>query len=262
MLTLSNGMSKLVRGASIFAAGGLLFATSIQLASDWKMPLPAFLVLSSPAQAQVLPQPSNTKASAAQIMRGVQQSDALVIRKLAPLAVSQSLITVQVPAALPAPTVIAIADSDPTVTAAGADRAAATSVTSSPTETDPLNQALTLDQELVDEQVSPALLARFNQVISATSTSQPEPVIVPDSVIAVPVADLPESLQAQLPAISYNSHVYSSIAKNRSVRLNNKDLHEGSWLTDDIEVLEILPNEVIMRVGPQSFSMPALADWR
>ena len=256
MLTLSDSMGKVVRGVSFFAAGGLLFVASVQLASHWQVPLPGFLPLSAQASVSVLP--AGVQASAAKVMRGVQQSDALEIRKLAPLAENQDLIPVAVPAALPVPTVITIAKSAPTET----HRAAATNAPALSNEIDPLNQALTLDQQLADEQVSPALLARFNQAISATSTSQPEPVIAHDSGIAVPVADLPESLQARLPVISYNSHVYSSIAKNRSVRLNNKDLHEGSWLTDDIEVLEILPNEVIMRVGPQSFSMPALADWR
>lgn len=120
----------------------------------------------------------------------------------------------------------------------------------------------TLDAPLTDETVSADLLAKFNRAMAETSDAENIPVAeTTESYNAVPIAELPEQLRTQVPNISYNSHVYSSKPQNRSVRLNNRDLREGSWLSENVEVLEIMQNEVIMRVGPQSFSLKALADW-
>jgi len=120
----------------------------------------------------------------------------------------------------------------------------------------------TLNAPLTDETVSADLLEKFNRAMAETSDAENIPVAeTTESYNAVPIAELPERLRTQVPNISYNSHVYSSKPQNRSVRLNNRDLREGSWLSENVEVLEIMQNEVIMRVGPQSFSLKALADW-
>ena len=182
--------------------------------------------------------------SAAAIAVGVQQTDPMVVFKLPDIEFVQPLAAVTVPervvVPIPSPT-----------------RPAAIPVVKQQE-----SELLTMNDELSNEQVSEALLAKFNRALSETSEGDNIPThTITESYNAVPINDLPAHLLAQVPDINYSSHVYSSKTKNRTVRLNNRDLREGSWLTDDIEIVEILQNEVIMRVGAQSFSLQALSDW-
>jgi len=182
---------------------------------------------------------------------GVEQTEPLTILKLADIEFEHPLTRVKMP--------------KQQVTPANAAKHAEARVVPSRqsiAKPEPRAEQLTMNDELAHEQVSAELLAKFNRALTATSDNDSVPVnTVAESYNAVPIADLPAHLRVQIPNISYSSHVYSSKAKNRSVRLNNRDLREGSWLSDDVEILEILQNEVIMRVGAQSFSLKALSDW-
>ncbi|WP_017221939.1 general secretion pathway protein GspB [Moritella dasanensis] len=193
---------------------------------------------------------SSTLLANTNISVGVEQTDPLTILKLADIKFEHVLSVVDIPKQEELPThvenntALVIPSSKPGM------------------KVDSGTELLTMNDELASEQVSAGLLAKFNRALSETSgnDSIPAPAVV-ESYNAVPIADLPQYLREQIPDISYSSHVYSSKIQNRSVRINNRDLREGSWLTDDIEVLEILQNEVIMRVGAQSFSLNALSDW-
>jgi general secretion pathway protein B len=118
--------------------------------------------------------------------------------------------------------------------------------------------------------VSPALAKRFMQAVHATPDAQGEAAAgddipaVPDSAppAAASLADLPASVSNQVPALRYSSHVYSSTAPNRLITLNGHDYHEGDEVAPGIKLLQIQPNDSIFRVGSQSFSLPALTDWR
>ena len=69
--------------------------------------------------------------------------------------------------------------------------------------------------------------------------------------------------QAQVPAISYDLHIYSSVAKERWIRINGEDLLEGQFdRSGEIQVVEILPDRTVFRLGSQSFSLQSLTDWR
>jgi len=184
------------------------------------------------------------------ISSGVQQTDALVILKLADIEFEHPLSVVNVP-----DKVIPLANSKN-------NSAAVKPRPQLKAKQDKTSELLTMNDDLANEQVSAELLAKFNRALTATSDAERIPVAaIAESYNAVPIADLPAHLRAQIPDISYSSHVYSSKSQNRSVRLNNRDLREGSWLSDNVEILEILQNEVIMRVGAQSFSLKALSDW-
>jgi len=185
------------------------------------------------------------------ISSGVQQTDVLAILKLADIEFEHPLSVVNVP-----DKVIPVANSK--------NNSAAMVIPSRQPETKANNSSelLTMNDNLANEQVSAELLAKFNRALTATSDAERIPVAaIAETYNAVPIADLPAHLRAKIPDISYSSHVYSSKSQNRSVRLNNRDLREGSWLSDNVEILEILQNEVIMRVGAQSFSLKALSDW-
>ena len=185
------------------------------------------------------------------ISTGVEQTDPLIILKLADIEFEHPLSVVKIPAQVVTPSYSA-KHSETIVIPSYQSKA----------KMDSRSELLTMNAELANEQVSAELLAKFNRALTATSDNDNIPVnAVAESYNAVPIADLPQYLRAQIPDISYSSHIYSSNAKNRSVRLNNRDLREGSWLSDDVEILEILQNEVIMRIGAQSFSLQALSDW-
>ena len=69
--------------------------------------------------------------------------------------------------------------------------------------------------------------------------------------------------QDQVPAISYDFHVYSSVAEERWIRINGEDLLEGQFdSSDKIQVVEIQPNRTVFRLGSQSFSLQSLTDWQ
>ncbi|KXO13509.1 General secretion pathway protein B [Moritella sp. JT01] len=185
------------------------------------------------------------------VLAGVEQTDPLTILKLPDIEFEHPLSVVSIPVTVVSPSYSA--DNLPAVIIPSSKPAVKMGQNS---------ELLTMNAELANEHVSAELLAKFNRALTATSDSDSIPVkVIAESHNAVPITDLPAHLRAQIPDISYSSHVYSSTPKNRSVRLNNRDLREGSWLSENVEILEILQNEVIMRVGAQSFSLQALSDW-
>lgn len=77
------------------------------------------------------------------------------------------------------------------------------------------------------------------------------------------IRQLSRDFQEKVPVISYDSHIYSSVAKERLIRINGEDLKEGQFdSSGKIEVVEIQENRTIFRSGRQSFSLQSLTDWR
>jgi len=193
------------------------------------------------------------------VLTGVEQTDPLTILKLPDIEFEHPLSVVNIPVT---PSVSPSSEQLPAVIVPSSKSAVIVPSSKPAVKEAQASELLTMNDELANEQVSAELLAKFNRALTATSDTDSIPAkVIAESYNAVPIKDLPAHLRAQIPNISYSSHVYSSKPQNRSVRLNNRDLREGSWLSDDVEILEILQNEVIMRVGAQSFSLQALSDW-
>ena len=77
------------------------------------------------------------------------------------------------------------------------------------------------------------------------------------------IHQMASDFQDQLPALSYDFHVYSSVAKDRWIRINGEDLVEGQFdSSGKIQVVEIQANRSVFRLGSQSFSLQSLTDWR
>ena len=77
------------------------------------------------------------------------------------------------------------------------------------------------------------------------------------------IHDMTSSFQQKVPELRYDSHVYSSKAKDRWIKINGRKLYEGSKdKATHIEVLVIEPYKTIFRLGAQSFSLEALVDWK
>lgn len=77
------------------------------------------------------------------------------------------------------------------------------------------------------------------------------------------IQQMTRAFQEKVPNISYDSHMYSSVAKDRWIRINGDDLKEGEFTSSGkIQVVEIQPNRTIFRLGKQSFSIESLTDWK
>ncbi|MFT6986326.1 MAG: general secretion pathway protein B [Psychromonas sp.] len=77
------------------------------------------------------------------------------------------------------------------------------------------------------------------------------------------IYQMSREFQEKVPAISYDSHMYSSVAKDRWIRINNEDLVEKQFdSSGQIQVVEIQANRTIFRLGRQSFSLESLNDWQ
>lgn len=69
--------------------------------------------------------------------------------------------------------------------------------------------------------------------------------------------------QQKVPSIRYDTHIYSTIAQDRWIKINGKKLREGQFDSQgEIQLLEIQPNRSIFRLGRQSFSLESLTDWK
>jgi len=110
--------------------------------------------------------------------------------------------------------------------------------------------------------VSPSLAQRFQQALAAGDAPAAEPSAAPaPTTEATPLAGLPADISRQVPPLQYRAHVYSSTQGNSTINLNGKDYHEGDEVLPGLVLLRILPQASILRIGAQSFSLPALGDW-
>ncbi|WP_160064562.1 general secretion pathway protein GspB [Psychromonas sp. L1A2] len=75
------------------------------------------------------------------------------------------------------------------------------------------------------------------------------------------IASMPARFQYRVPVMRYDSHVYSTEAKDRWIRINGVDLRVGESL-GEIELVDILPHQSIFRLGKQSFTLESLQDWK
>ncbi|MDP2633993.1 MULTISPECIES: general secretion pathway protein GspB [unclassified Pseudoalteromonas] len=116
------------------------------------------------------------------------------------------------------------------------------------------------DDEL--ETVPSELKNAFAQAIKDTETVTTNQVTqaTRNSSYAEPIELLPDGLLALLPNIKYQAHIYSSSVEKRWIKLNNRELYEGDSL-DDIEVLEITPEQSVLSFDGYQFSIKALQDW-
>lgn len=75
-----------------------------------------------------------------------------------------------------------------------------------------------------------------------------------------PIELLPDGLQAMLPSIKYQAHIYSSSADKRWIKLNGRELHEGDNI-GALKVREITPEQSVLDFDGYEFSLKALQDW-
>ncbi|WP_417345317.1 general secretion pathway protein GspB [Ferrimonas sp.] len=145
-------------------------------------------------------------------------------------------------------------------------------------------QAAGVSPQAPAQQAQPAnakLLAAFERAVAdlelepeVVTEPEPEPAPEPEvsaesllnpqaSVAAAPaevpkLGTLPWNFQKRLPDINITAHVYSSEVENRWLRANGRELQEGDSVAPGVMLREIRPNEVILEMSGQAFSVPAL----
>jgi general secretion pathway protein B len=79
--------------------------------------------------------------------------------------------------------------------------------------------------------------------------------------VAADITSLPATFQFQVPVMRYDSHMYSTDSKDRWIRINGVDLRVGGHI-GDVELVDILPQQSVFRLGKQSFTLQSLKDWK
>ncbi|MBT81071.1 MAG: general secretion pathway protein GspB [Alteromonadaceae bacterium] len=115
-----------------------------------------------------------------------------------------------------------------------------------------------------DVNVSPELMARFNKAIEdldnkATEDEPETQITVRDDLPRVD--QLPVRMLTRLPGMAFNAHMYASRPSDRWVRVNGKQLGEGDWIDDKVQIVKIEAQRVILSFENKEFSMAALTDW-
>lgn len=62
---------------------------------------------------------------------------------------------------------------------------------------------------------------------------------------AIPMAELPRTIQQEIPALTIQLHAYSGNPAERLVSINSRMLREGGYLTPDIRLEQITPDGMI-----------------
>jgi len=77
------------------------------------------------------------------------------------------------------------------------------------------------------------------------------------------IYEMTADFQKKVPKLRYDAHMYSSIARDRWIKINGENLKEGQFDGQgQIQLLEIQPNRSVFRFGRQSFSLESLTDWK
>jgi hypothetical protein len=122
-------------------------------------------------------------------------------------------------------------------------------------------QGAPLEQSEVE--VSDELRQRFASAMAASeiSSGQNRPTLRGPGAPAKDINELAPQVQRQIPPLRFEAHVYATQSAQRWVKVNGKSLQEGQWVTADIRLKEITPQFVLLEMGSELFSMPALTDW-
>ncbi|MDO6565516.1 general secretion pathway protein GspB [Alteromonas sp. 1_MG-2023] len=122
------------------------------------------------------------------------------------------------------------------------------------------------DQDDNSIEVSPELLARFNQAVAALDTQAENDSFEPETKVTVRdniqrVDQLPVRLLTRLPSMSFSAHMYASRPDDRWVRVNGIQMGEGDWIDDKVQIVNIEAQQVVLGFEEELFTMAALTDW-
>lgn len=71
-----------------------------------------------------------------------------------------------------------------------------------------------------------------------------------------------QSLSGRLPSLNLQTHMYSSSAERRWVKINNKEVVQGDWITPEVQLIEVKPQSIVVEFEEQAIEIPALYEWQ
>lgn len=129
------------------------------------------------------------------------------------------------------------------------------------------------DLEALDySELSPQLASQLKAAIAATGDGETLPQLLQEERLpampepqaplsAVSIGDLPSSVQDRIPHLNFQTHIYSSSADSRWVKVNGSEAYEGDEIAPGVVLRRIEPREVMFDFESYLISMPALSEW-
>mgnify|MGYP000002886653 CR=1 FL=1 len=71
-----------------------------------------------------------------------------------------------------------------------------------------------------------------------------------------------QSLSGRLPSLNLQTHMYSSSAERRWVKINDKEVAQGDWITPEVQLIEVKPQSIVVEFEEQAIEIPALYEWQ
>jgi len=84
---------------------------------------------------------------------------------------------------------------------------------------------------------------------------------VPSTAYLPQLSELPQSIQAQIPDLTFSSHMYSSQDRFRSITINGKRLKQGRYYNELLYVNEITEKGAILGFEGTLFEVDVLGQW-
>ncbi|RWX54002.1 general secretion pathway protein GspB [Photobacterium chitinilyticum] len=115
-------------------------------------------------------------------------------------------------------------------------------------------------------ELPPLLAEQLKSAIAATDTLPvdipPEPEKRLEPIIeAVALGELPASVQNRIPPLNFETHIYSSTANSRWVKVNGREAYEGDEIAPGVVLRRIEPRQVVFDFESYLVEMPALSEW-
>ncbi|MCW8330346.1 general secretion pathway protein GspB [Photobacterium sp. SDRW27] len=115
-------------------------------------------------------------------------------------------------------------------------------------------------------ELSPQLAEQLKSAIAATDSlpldEPPEQETSPEPVIqAIALGELPASVQNRIPPLDFQTHIYSSTADSRWVKVNGREAFEGDEIAPGVTLRRIEPRQVVFDFESYLVEMPALSEW-
>ena len=106
-------------------------------------------------------------------------------------------------------------------------------------------------------ELSPELAQRFESVLN----TNPEAEQARDGDVSN-LAHQSSRWYGKLPAMNFQTHVYSSKPDKRWVKINGTEFNQGDWIDDGIELVAIEQQSTLIRFQGELIEIPALYDWQ
>lgn len=104
---------------------------------------------------------------------------------------------------------------------------------------------------------APAPQATASKKENAPAAAAPPAAVAPAAEPRLPgFRDLPANIQQEIPALTVGGYIYSSIAAERSLLINNRLLREGSEISHGLVLEKMLPKEAVLNYKGYRYRVP------